>query len=62
MLKLPYAYQFAYQISASSLNYFLAYEGGLKIQDNVAVVRMRQLAKNFNIVEAPNHIYRHTNF
>jgi len=30
MLKLLYAYQFAYQISASSLNYFLGYEEGSK--------------------------------
>jgi len=30
MLKLLYAYQVAYQISASSLNYFLGYEEGCK--------------------------------
>jgi len=31
---------------------------GLKIQDGVAVVRMRHLAeKIFNILKAPNHIY-----
>jgi len=36
------AYQFTHQISASSLNYFLKYEGGPKIPDGVAVVRMHQ--------------------
>ena len=48
MLKLLYAYQVAYQISASSLNYFLGYEEGSKIQDGVAVVRMRYLAEKFS--------------
>jgi len=42
------AYQFTYQISASSLNYFLRYEQGPKIQGGVAVVRMRHLAEKFS--------------
>ena len=36
-----------------------------KIQDGVAVVRMHQnhlAEKNFNTVEAPNHIYSRTKF
>jgi len=39
--------------------------GGPKIQDGVAVVRMHQnhlAEKNFNTVEAPNHIYSSTKF
>jgi len=42
------AYQFTYQISASSLNYLLRYERGPKIQDGVAVVRMRHLVEKFS--------------
>jgi len=58
-----YTYQFTYQILASSLNYFLGYEGGPKIQDGVAVVRMRHLAeKIFNGGKAPMHVYSYTEF
>ena len=35
---------------------------GPKIQNGVAVVRMRHLAKNFQPVEAPNQIYLRTKF
>jgi len=42
------AYQFTHQISASFLNYFLKYEGGPKIQDDVAVVRMHHLVEKIS--------------
>ena len=62
-VKAPMHIKFTYQISASSLNYFLKYEG---VQKSKMASRLcactRTSGKNFNTVEAPNHIYSHTKF
>ena len=63
MLKLLYAHQFTYQISASSLNYFLGYEEGVQNPRwRRGCAHAPPSGKIFQPVEAPNHIYSRIKF